>query len=105
MAAGHDVTVIDVRPSHRSDVRHADVDIRDVDALAAATVGVEALFHLAAYADVSSLPPVSAKGGHMLALVVDDSSTMRRILRRIVAERGHFPDSTPDIAADRARNE
>jgi two-component system chemotaxis response regulator CheY len=43
---------------------------------------------IAAYADVSSLPLVSAKGGHMLALVVDDSSTMRRILRRTVTELG-----------------
>jgi predicted DNA-binding antitoxin AbrB/MazE fold protein len=25
--------------------------------------------------------------------------------RRIVAARGHFPDSTPDIAADRVRDE
>lgn len=32
-------------------------------------------------------------------------SEVQAFQRRIVAERGYFPDSTPNIAADRARDE
>ena len=30
---------------------------------------------------------------------------VQQVQRRIVEERGYFPNSTPDIAADRARDE
>ena len=30
---------------------------------------------------------------------------VQRLQQRIIDERGYFPDSTPDIAADRARGE
>lgn len=53
-AAGHDVVAIDLgREPHREDVEFRDVSILDADALAAATADCEALFHLAAVANVN----------------------------------------------------
>jgi UDP-glucose 4-epimerase len=53
MDAGHDVTVVDVRPPHRSDVTYCEVDIVDRPALIEATVGSDAVFHLAGVANVN----------------------------------------------------
>ena len=53
MDAGHDVTVVDVRPPHRSDVTYCEVDIVDRAALIEATVGCDAVFHLAGVANVN----------------------------------------------------
>ncbi len=61
-AAGHDVIVIDGRPPHRPDVDHVGVSVMDGPALAEATAGLDALFHLAAVADVNDVvrDPVAA---------------------------------------------
>ena len=61
-AAGHDVIVIDGRPPHRPDVDHVGVSVLDGPALAEATAGLDALFHLAAVADVNDVvrDPVAA---------------------------------------------
>ncbi|HUZ11172.1 MAG TPA: NAD-dependent epimerase/dehydratase family protein [Acidimicrobiales bacterium] len=52
VAEGHDVTVIDTRPPHRADVTHCEVDITDLAGLVEATVGCDAVFHLAGVANV-----------------------------------------------------
>ncbi len=54
-AAGHQVTVIDRLPPHRPDVGHQDVSILDGEALVEGTRGLDALFHLAAFADVNDV--------------------------------------------------
>jgi len=61
-AAGHEVTVIDLRPPHRSDVIHRAVSVLDVPAMVEATASLDALFHLAAVADVNDVvrDPVAA---------------------------------------------
>src|SRR6476661_1465808 len=53
VAAGYAVTVVDPAPPHRSDVEHAPVDIMDLEALEQVFAGAEAVFHLAAVADVN----------------------------------------------------
>src|SRR5437588_12319747 len=55
VAAGHDVAVVDLRPPHRPDVGHIPADINDLDGLVAAFAGADAVFHLAAYADVNDV--------------------------------------------------
>jgi len=61
-AAGHEVTVIDLRLRHRSDVIHRAVNVLDGAAMIQATAGLDALFHLAAVADVNDVlrDPVAA---------------------------------------------
>jgi UDP-glucose 4-epimerase len=61
-AAGHEVRVIDLRPPDRSDVAHRAVNVLDGAALVEATAGLDALFHLAAVADVNDVvrDPVAA---------------------------------------------
>ena len=54
-AAGHTVVVVDARHSHRADVEHAAADLRDLDSLIAATRGCDAIFHLAAVANVNDV--------------------------------------------------
>lgn len=60
VAAGHDVVVIDPRPPHRSDVGWAPIDVLDASALVTTTRGLDAVFHLAAVANVdeAALRPV-----------------------------------------------
>jgi len=60
--AGHDVTVIDVRPPQRPDVGYREASVLDAGELVSATVGMEAIFHLAAVADVNDVvrDPVGA---------------------------------------------
>ncbi len=60
--AGHDVSVLDLRAPHRSDVRFLSFDLRDEEGLVRATAGQDAIMHLAAYADVNDVvrDPVGA---------------------------------------------
>jgi UDP-glucose 4-epimerase len=60
--AGHDVAVLDLKRPHRQDVRHAAVNLSDEAALNDVTKGLDALLHLAAYADVNDVvrDPVGA---------------------------------------------
>jgi UDP-glucose 4-epimerase len=53
VAAGHRVTVLDVRPPHRDDVAYVPLDITDVDALTVAFDGVDVVFHLAAVSNIN----------------------------------------------------
>jgi UDP-glucose 4-epimerase len=70
MAAGHDVHVVDLRPPHRPDVGHVAADINDLDALVVAFAGADAVFHLAAYADVNdvSREPVDATDANIVGV-------------------------------------
>jgi UDP-glucose 4-epimerase len=70
VAAGHDVHVVDLRPPHRSDVGHIAADINDLDALVEAFSGADAVFHLAAYADVNdvSREPVDATDANVVGV-------------------------------------
>jgi UDP-glucose 4-epimerase len=53
-AAGHNVVAIDLgRAPQRPDVEFADTDVLDVEAMTGATSGCEAVFHLAAVANVN----------------------------------------------------
>ena len=67
--AGNDVVVIDLRAPHRPDVGHAAVNIGDLDGLVEATAGCEAVFHLAAFADVNDVAadPVGAIDSNVLS--------------------------------------
>ena len=53
VAAGHRMTVLDVRPPHRDDVAFALVDIDDVDGLVAALAGIDVVLHLAGVSNVN----------------------------------------------------
>jgi UDP-glucose 4-epimerase len=53
--AGHEVAVIDLRAPHRPDVEHREASILDGAAMDAAAGGLDALFHLAAVADVNDV--------------------------------------------------
>jgi UDP-glucose 4-epimerase len=70
MTAGHDVVVVDLRPPHRADVGHIGADINDLDALVTAFAGADAVFHLAAYADVNdvSREPVDATDANVVGV-------------------------------------
>src|SRR5262245_11839191 len=52
---GHEVRVIDSRAPHRPDAEWMPVDIMDGDRLTRAVRGSEAIFHLAAMADVNDI--------------------------------------------------
>lgn len=67
--AGHDVAVIDPRRPHRDDAVWLPVDILDQDALNAATRGLDAVFHLAAVANVdeAAVRPVETVELNVLA--------------------------------------
>ena len=70
VAAGHDVHVVDLRPPQRADVGHIVADINDLDSLVAAFAGADAVFHLAAYADVNdvSREPVEATDANVVGV-------------------------------------
>jgi UDP-glucose 4-epimerase len=55
VGAGHEVAVIDLRAPHRPDVEHREASILDSAAMNGAAVGLDALFHLAAVADVNDV--------------------------------------------------
>lgn len=102
--AGHDVTVIDVRAPHRGDVGHAPADINDLDALVAATAGCEAVFHLAAYADVNDVAadPVGATESNVGATAKVWEACRRNGVRRAVLAStvwvyGAAPDGDGDL--------
>src|SRR4051812_43145502 len=69
-AAGHDVAVVDLRPPQRPDVGHITADINDLDALVEAFAGADAVFHLAAYADVNDVcrEPVDATDANVVGV-------------------------------------
>jgi UDP-glucose 4-epimerase len=84
--AGHDVRVFDLRPGDRPDVEYRQGSLLDEDALREAIEGMEAVFHLAAVADVNdvSRDPVAAVdlnvGGTARVLEAARRNEVRRVL-------------------------
>ena len=68
LAADHTVVVLDPVEPHRSDVSHRPIDITDLQSTVDATVGLDALFHLAAVSDVNIVygAPVEAVRSNVL---------------------------------------
>jgi UDP-glucose 4-epimerase len=86
IAAGHDVYTLDPKPPHRADVGHAPADIRDLPSLIQATAGTDAIFHLAAVADVNDVArdPVGAVdlnvGGTARVLEAARQNQVKRVI-------------------------
>jgi UDP-glucose 4-epimerase len=84
--AGHDVVVLDTKLPHRSDVEHRPADLLDGTAMIEATRDVEAVFHLAAYADVNDVvrDPAGAIalniGGTMNVLEAAKANSLQRVI-------------------------
>src|SRR5947209_13833706 len=102
--AGHDVIVIDVRSPHRNDVGHAPADINDLDGLVTATAGCDAVFHLAAFADVNDVAadPVGATESNVGATAkvweaCRRNGVQRAILASTVWVYGAAPDGDGDL--------
>lgn len=55
IAAGHEVSVLDPNPPHRQDAGHRPVSVLDSEGLSDALAGLDAVFHLAAFADVNDV--------------------------------------------------
>lgn len=85
-AAGHEVTVLDVRPPHRSDVGFRHTDIFDSDSVEVGLEGLEAVYHLAAAADVGEIardPLTSMElnlGGTARVLEAARKNQLRRVI-------------------------
>ena len=105
--AGHEVTVLDLKAPHRADVDHRAVDLLDADSLTVATHGLDALFHLAAYADVNDVvrDPVGAidlnVGGTVRALEAAKANGIGRFVlaSTVWAYSSHRPPR-PDATVD-----
>lgn len=84
VSSGRTVRVIDSVAPHRDDVEHHDVDILDVDALAPVVEGTEAVFHLAAMADVND---IYADPARAVAVNVQGTVNVLEAGRRVGAGR------------------
>jgi len=82
--SGRTVRVIDSVVPHRDDVEWHDVDILDVDALAPVLDGTEAVFHLAAMADVND---IYADPARAVAVNVQGTVNVLEAGRRVGAGR------------------
>src|SRR3954469_13763056 len=84
--AGHEVVVIDKARPQTLGVEHRDVDLLDGDAMTDATRNIEAIFHLAAYADVNDVvrDPAGAIalniGGTMNVLEAAKANNLQRVI-------------------------
>ncbi|MCA1846662.1 MAG: NAD-dependent epimerase/dehydratase family protein, partial [Actinobacteria bacterium] len=88
VAAGHDVAVVDLKPPHRPDVGHIACDINDLDGLVTAFAGADAVFHLAAYADVNdvSREPVDATDANVVGVAkVWEACRRNNVSRAVLA--------------------
>lgn len=86
VSAGHDVVVVDLRRPHRADVEHQAVDISDLEGLVTATRGADAVFHLAAVADVNDAyaAPVEATDLNVLGTAKVWEACRRNGVRRAI---------------------
>jgi UDP-glucose 4-epimerase len=84
--AGHEAVVIDKAPPQTPGVEHRDVNLMDGEAMIDATRDVEAVFHLAAYADVNDVvrDPAGAialnVGGTMNVLEAAKANGLQRVI-------------------------
>jgi UDP-glucose 4-epimerase len=103
VAAGHDVGVIDLRVPHRPDVDHLAVDISDLDGLIEATRGADAVFHLAAFADVNDVhaDPVGAVETNVLGTTkVWEACRRNGVKRAILASTVWVFGATPEDGSE-----
>ena len=86
VAAGHEVTVIDLKAPHRPDVAHAEASILDAEALREATAGLDAVMHLAAVADVNDVvaDPIGAIDLNITGTMRVLEAARRNELKRVV---------------------
>ena len=69
--AGHEVTILDVMKSHRNDIRHIYIDITDLSKTTVALTGAyDAVYMLAAMADVNDVYNNPVETGHVNILAV-----------------------------------
>ena len=86
MAAGHEVVVLDTAPPQSLGAEHRPVNLLDGEAMIEATRDVEAVFHLAAYADVNDVvrDPAGAIalniGGTMNVLEAAKANGLQRVI-------------------------
>jgi UDP-glucose 4-epimerase len=85
LEAGHQVRVLDLRPPHRPEAGFRRVDVLDAEGLADAAVGLDALFHLAAVADVNDVDRDPAR-----AVAVNVLGTANALVACLRAEVGRF---------------
>jgi UDP-glucose 4-epimerase len=106
VAAGHEVEVIDLCPPQRDDVRHWGVDLADLDGLVAATRGVDAVFHLAAVADVNdaAADPVQATDVNVAGTArVWEACRLNEVPRAILASTVWVYSGAADDGVDDGR--
>jgi len=101
--AGHEAVIIDVRAPQRTDVEYREASILDSPALDKAVAGLDALFHLAAVADVNDVvaDPAAAIDlnvtGTLRALEAARRNDLKRfILASTVWVYSSVPQSTGD---------
>jgi UDP-glucose 4-epimerase len=103
VGTGHEVAVIDLRAPHRPDVEHREASILDSAAMNNAAAGLDALFHLAAVADVNDVvaDPASAielnVTGTVRALEAARKNDVKRFL---LASTVWFYSSIPPMDGD-----
>ncbi len=85
--AGHEVTVLDIMESHRSDVRHTYIDITDLSKTTVALTGsYNAIYMLAAMADVNDVykNPVEAGQVNIVAVANILEAARRNEIERVI---------------------
>jgi UDP-glucose 4-epimerase len=103
VGAGHQVAVIDLRAPHRPDVEHREASILDSAAMNDAAAGLDALFHLAAVADVNDVVADPAAAielnvtGTVRALEAARKNSVKRFL---LASTVWFYSSIPPMEGD-----
>jgi len=69
--AGHDVTAFDIMTPHRNDVRHINIDVLDLTRTVVALAGrYDAVYHLAAMANVNDVYRNPVEAGHVNVMAV-----------------------------------
>jgi UDP-glucose 4-epimerase len=92
----YEVTVIDVKPSDVPGVRHADVDITDLEGLKKAFAGIDAVIHLAAVPNPRTSTPeacfrVNTQGTWAVLQAAEDAGVKRVVVASSDSATGlHF---------------
>jgi UDP-glucose 4-epimerase len=101
--AGHEVAVIDLRAPHRPDVEHREASILDSAAMNDAATGLDALFHLAAVADVNDVvaDPAAAIELNVTGTVrALEAARKNGVKRFLLASTVWFYSSIPPMEGD-----
>ncbi len=103
VGAGHEVAVIDLRAPHRPDVEHREASILDSAAMNDAAAGLDALFHLAAVADVNDVvaDPAAAIELNVTGTVrALEAARKNGVKRFLLASTVWFYSSIPPMEGD-----